>query len=310
MKHVLAHRRSSRRVRSIVDLIGNTPLVRVRAIERGLPDGVELFAKLEYFNPGGSVKDRAAWQMIRDAIADGRLTRDKILIDSTSGNTGVAYAMIGAALGYRIHLVMPSNVSQARKDIAEAFGTHIIYSDPLEQSDGAIRLVRQIVEEDQKSSNPRYFYPDQYSNTSNPRAHYLTTGPELWEATAGRITHFVAGLGTTGTIMGTGRRLRIYNPDIKIIGVEPDDAFHGLEGLKHMASSIVPPIYRPEELDALVRVTTEAGWSMTERLAREEGLFVGQSSGAALAAALDLARTLERGVVVALLPDHADRYNH
>ncbi len=310
MKHVLAHRRSSRRVRSIVDLIGNTPLVRVRAIERGLPDGVELFAKLEYFNPGGSVKDRAAWQMIRDAIADGRLTRDKILIDSTSGNTGVAYAMIGAALGYRIHLVMPSNVSQARKDIAEAFGTHIIYSDPLEQSDGAIRLVRQIVEEDQKSSNPRYFYPDQYSNTSNPRAHYLTTGPELWEATAGRITHFVAGLGTTGTLMGTGRRLRIYNPDIKIIGVEPDDAFHGLEGLKHMASSIVPPIYRPEELDALVRVTTEAGWSMTERLAREEGLFVGQSSGAALAAALDLARTLERGVVVALLPDHADRYNH
>ncbi len=310
MKHVLAHRRSSRRVRSIVDLIGNTPLVRVRAIERGLPDGVELFAKLEYFNPGGSVKDRAAWQMIRDAIADGRLTRDKILIDSTSGNTGVAYAMIGAALGYRIHLVMPSNVSQARKDIAEAFGTHIIYSDPLEQSDGAIRLVRQIVEEDQKSSNPRYFYPDQYSNTSNPRAHYLTTGPELWEATAGRITHFVAGLGTTGTIIGTGRRLRIYNPDIKIIGVEPDDAFHGLEGLKHMASSIVPPIYRPEELDALVRVTTEAGWSMTERLAREEGLFVGQSSGAALAAALDLARTLERGVVVALLPDHADRYNH
>ncbi len=310
MKHVLAHRRSSRRVRSIVDLIGNTPLVRVRAIERGLPDGVELFAKLEYFNPGGSVKDRAAWQMIRDAIADGRLTRDKILIDSTSGNTGVAYAMIGAALGYRIHLVMPSNVSQARKDIAEAFGTHIIYSDPLEQSDGAIRLVRQIVEEDQKSSNPRYFYPDQYSNTSNPRAHYLTTGPELWEATAGRITHFVAGLGTTGTIMGPGRRLRIYNPDIKIIGVEPDDAFHGLEGLKHMASSIVPPIYRPEELDALVRVTTEAGWSMTERLAREEGLFVGQSSGAALAAALDLARTLERGVVVALLPDHADRYNH
>ena len=310
MKHVLAHRRTSRRVRSVVDLIGNTPLVRLRAIGRELPEGVEVYVKLEYFNPGGSVKDRAAWQMIRDAIHDGRLTRDKILIDSTSGNTGVAYSMICAALGYRVHLVMPSNVSQARKDIAEAYGTHIIYSDPLEQSDGAIRLVRQIVEEDEASGTHQYFYPNQYANPSNPKAHYLTTGPEIWEATEGRVTHFVAGLGTTGTIMGTGRRLKVYNPAIQIIGVEPDDAFHGLEGLKHMPSSIVPAIYKPDELDALMGITTDEGWDMTERLAHEEGIFVGHSGGAALAAAMKLAQEARRGVFVALLPDHADRYNH
>jgi cysteine synthase B len=308
MKHALTHRRTNRRVRSVIDLIGNTPMVRLRSIGRDLPKKVELYVKLEYFNPGGSVKDRSAWQMFRDAIHDGRLTREKILIDSTSGNTGVAFSMIGAALGYRVHLVMPKNVSQARKDICETYGSHIIYSDPMEQSDGAIRLVKEIVEQDVASGEGRYFYPDQYANPSNPKGHYLSTGPEIWEATSGRVTHFVAGLGTSGTIMGTGRRLRVYNPDIKIIGVEPDDSFHGLEGLKHMESSIVPKIFNRDELDEVKGISTDAGWNMTERLASEEGIFVGHSAGAALAAAVEVAETLEEGVVVAIMPDHADRY--
>lgn len=307
-RHTLAPRRRSIRVRSVADLVGNTPLVRIRNITRHLPPEVKIYAKLEYFNPGGSVKDRAALQMLRDAHAQGKLADGKELIDSTSGNTGVAYSMLGAALGEKVNLVMPSNVSQARKDISEAFGTNIIYSDPLESSDGAIRMAKSLVKQDQETGENKYFYPDQYANPGNPRGHFRTTAPEIWKATRGEVTHFIAGLGTSGTIMGTGRRLKLYNPDIQIIGVEPDDSFHGLEGLKHMPSSIVPPIYNAEELDDLLRIDTDAGWDMTEQLAREEGMLVGYSAGAALSAALQVAEKLTRGTIVTLFPDHADRY--
>ena len=289
----------------MVDAVGNTPLLRLRNVA---PPGVEVYAKLEFANPGGSVKDRPALRMIRDALADGRLTKDKILIDSTSGNTGVAYSIFGAALGVRVHLVMPSNVSKARKDIAEAFGTEIIYSDPLEGSDGAIRLVREIVEREKE----RYFYPDQYANASNPLAHYHGTGREILEAVGDRITHFVAGLGTTGTMMGTTRRLKEHTRPIRCIAVEPDDAMHGLEGLKHLASSIVPPIYDASVPDETRPCTTEAGWDMSDRLAREEGLHVGHSSGANVHVAVQVAEELagqgKTGCVVAIVADRGDRY--
>jgi cysteine synthase B len=287
--------------------VGRTPLLRIRRLG-GLPENVRLLAKLEYFNPGGSVKDRAALQMVLDALADGRFSADKTLIDSTSGNTGVAYSWIGAALGFRVALVMPANVSLARKRITSAYGARIIYSDPMEGSDGAIRQVRRLVEE-----NPdQYFYPDQYSNPSNPRAHYLTTGPEIWEQTDTEVTHFVCGIGTGGTVMGTGRRLKEYRRNIQVIAVEPAEALHGLEGLKHMPSSIVPPIYREEELDEKLSVATEAGWEMADRLLAEEGLLVGRSSGAAMAGALAVATRLverrESATIVTLFPDRADRY--
>lgn len=294
-------------VPSVTRLVGNTPLVRIRNIGAELR-GVELYAKLEYFNPGGSVKDRAALQMVLDAQADGRLTRDKILIDSTSGNTGVAYSWIGAALGYRVALVMPENVSAARKQISTAFGAEIIYSDPMEGSDGAIRLVKKLVEADPE----RYFYPDQYANESNPRAHYLTTGKEIIEQTGGRVTHFVCGLGTSGTAMGTSRRLKEYRRDIVTVALQPAEPMHGLEGLKHMPSSLVPPIFHPEELDEVIDVGTDEGWDMTDRLAAEEGLLVGHSGGAAMAGALRLASRAaeagEKAVVVTLFLDRADRY--
>ena len=237
---------------------------------------MKIYLKLEFANPGGSVKDRPALQMMRDAIADGRLTKDKILIDATSGNTGVAYSLFGAALGYRVALVMPSNVSQARKDITQAFGTELIFSDPMEGSDGAIRLVRKIVDE----SPDEYFYPDQYRNPSNPRAHYLGTGREILEQVGDEITHFVTGLGTSGTMMGTTRRLHEHTRKVSCIAVEPAEALHGLEGLKHMDSSIVPEIYDPSLPDEHMVVGTEDGWDMADRLAREEGLHVGHSTGA------------------------------
>jgi S-sulfo-L-cysteine synthase (O-acetyl-L-serine-dependent) len=291
----------------ITDLIGDTPIVRLPAFERDTP-GVELWAKCEFLNPGGSVKDRAASQMIRDAIRTGQLAPGKTIIDSTSGNTGVAYSLIGGALGYPVTLVMPGNVSWARRKISEAFGTKLIFSDPMEGSDGAIRLCRKIVEE-----NPDlYFYPDQYSNLSNPLGHYNTTGREIWEQTDGRITHFVTGIGTTGTVMGTGRRLKEYRRDIEVWAVEPDDALHGLEGLKHMESSIVPPIYHPDELDGVLPMDTDEAWNVSERLAKEEGLLVGHSSGASLAGGLRIAKRLvaahQPGVVVTLFPDRAERY--
>jgi S-sulfo-L-cysteine synthase (O-acetyl-L-serine-dependent) len=296
-----------RTLASVTQTVGNTPLVRIRNLAKDTP-GVEVWAKLEYFNPGGSVKDRAGLQMLTDALADGRLKPGGEVIDSTSGNTGIALSWLGAALGLKVTLVMPSNVSIARKQITRAYGATLIFSDPLEGSDGAIRKTRQIID----AEPGRYFYPDQYSNPSNPRAHMLGTAPEIWEQTHGRITHFVAGLGTSGTVMGAGKKFRELNPAIETVAVEPLEPMHGLEGLKHMASSIVPAIYEPLVHHRKVSVATDAGWDMTEALLEEEGLAVGHSSGAALVGALDVARGLARegkgGVVVALFCDRADRY--
>jgi cysteine synthase B len=297
----------SRRLESVIDAVGNTPLVRLTKVARDVPD-VEVWAKLEFANPGGSVKDRPALRMMLDAFADGRLTRDKILIDSTSGNTGVAYSLFGAALGVRVRLVMPSNVSKARKDIAQSFGTEIIYSDPMEGSDGAITRVREIVAKDPGS----YLYPDQYSNASNWRAHYDGTGREILEVLGDRLTHFVAGLGTTGTMMGCSRRLKEHPRRIECVAVEPDNPLHGLEGLKHLATSLVPPIFDPKVPDRTMPISTENGWDMADRLAREEGLHVGHSSGANVFAALSIAKEIqargEQGCVVAIVCDRGDRY--
>ncbi len=294
------------RVESILDLIGGTPLVRLRSVEKRAGGDRQIWAKCEFANPGGSVKDRAALQMMKEALADGRLAPGQRLIDSTSGNTGVAYSMIGAALGIPITLVMPANVSIARKRIAAAYGTEIIYSSEMEGSDGAIRLARQIVAE----SPGKYFYPDQYSNEANPRAHYLGTGVEILEVLGDRITHFVAGIGTTGTIMGTGRRLKEHRASIQVIAVEPDDALHGLEGLKHLPTSIVPAIWKPEGIiDRLLPMDTQEAWVASERLVSEEGLFVGHSAGAAVAGALRVARDGGPGsCVVTILPDRGERY--
>jgi S-sulfo-L-cysteine synthase (O-acetyl-L-serine-dependent) len=300
-------RARSRVADSITDLIGNTPIVRLRSIDRDFP-GVEIWAKCEFMNPGGSVKDRAALQMIRDAIASGALTREREIIDSSSGNTGIAYSLIGGALGYRVTLVLPGNVSWARRRISEAFGTKLVFSSPLEGSDGAIVMVRELVDADPE----RYFYPNQYGNPSNPGGHFQTTGREIWEQTGGRVTHFVTGIGTSGTVMGTGRRLKAYRKEIQVYAVEPDDALHGLEGLKHMASSIVPEIYHPEELDGVLPTSTDAAWDICERLSTDEGILVGHSSGAAVAGAAHLAKQLSAagkpGVIVTVFPDRADRY--
>ncbi len=293
------------RVNSIVELVGNTPLVRLSTLEQRLNNGSEIWAKCEFANPGGSVKDRAAAQMVKDALAAGTLTEGKTLIDSTSGNTGVAYSMIGAALGIPITLVMPENVSPARKQITTAYGTEIIYSSPMEGSDGAIRLVRELV-----SKTPdKYFYPDQYSNDSNPKAHYFGTGQEIIDVLGERITHFVAGIGTTGTIMGTGRRLKDHRKTIQVIAVEPDDALHGLEGLKHLASSLVPGIWHPQGIvDRMLPMPTDEAWDLADALVTEEGLFVGHSAGAAVAGALRLAKENPGSCVVTILPDRGDRY--
>lgn len=289
---------------SVLGLVGNTPLLRINKITEGLPKEVEVYAKLEGYNPGGSVKDRAALSMIEDAEKTGRLTRDKIILDSTSGNTGIAYAWIGAVKGYKVELVVPANVSEERKKTLNAFGAHVIFSNPLEGSDGAIRLAWKLYVD-----NPdKYCKLDQYNNPSNPLAHYNTTGPEIIEQTEGKITHFVASIGTGGTIIGTGRRLKDFREDIQVIAVEPATAFHGLEGLKHMASSIVPGIYREEELDDKIPTPTEESYVMVKRLAREEGLLVGQSSGAAMWGALEVAKRLKKGVIVVIFPDGGDRY--
>ncbi len=297
----------SRRLASILDAIGNTPLLKLDRIAPQAPD-VEIYLKLEFANPGGSVKDRPARRMMEDALADGRLTPEKILIDSTSGNTGVAYSMIGAALGIRVHLVMPKNVTKARKDITQAFGTELIFSDPMEGSDGAIRMVKAIVEKDPE----RYFYPDQYSNPSNPLAHYDGTAVEILDALGDKVTHFVTGLGTSGTMMGTTRRLHEHSRKITCVAVEPAEALHGLEGLKHMASSIVPPIYDSGVPDEILPIGTEAGWDMADRLASLEGLPVGHSTGANLAGAVTIAERIQKehggGCVVTIACDRGDRY--
>jgi cysteine synthase B len=289
---------------NVLSLIGNTPLLRIGGLARDLPESVRVFAKLEGFNPGGSVKDRPAYNMLRVGLESGELRPGKTILDSTSGNTGIALAMCGAVLGYPVELVMPENVSAERKKIISAYGAKVIFSSPLEGSDGAIRLCREVLKRDPE----KYFKPDQYFNPANPEAHYKTTGPEIWEQTKGTVTHFVTGLGTGGTIMGTGRYLKERNPKVQVIGVEPDDAFHGLEGLKHMASSIVPGIYHEEELDGKIPAPTEESYDMVHHIGAVEGLVVGQSSGANLYGALKVARTLERGTVVTIFCDFGDRY--
>jgi cysteine synthase B len=269
---------------------------------------VDVYVKLEFMNPGGSVKDRPALSMMVDAIGDGRLSEDKILIDATSGNTGVAYSMLGAALGYRVQLVMPKNVTKARKDITQAFGTELIFSDPMEGSDGAIRMVRDIVAKDPE----KYFYADQYRNPSNPLAHYRGTGKEILDAVGDRITHFVAALGTSGTAMGTTRRLHEHTRKIYCVAAEPAEALHGLEGLKHMASSIVPEIYDPSVPDEILPVGTEDGWDMADKVAELEGLHVGHSTGANIFAAVKIAERAHQeqggGCVVTIACDRGDRY--
>jgi S-sulfo-L-cysteine synthase (O-acetyl-L-serine-dependent) len=292
------------RVPSVLHLVGNTPLLELTKVTAGISSRVRVFAKLEGFNPGGSVKDRPALKMVAEGLRSGLLAPGKTILDSTSGNTGIALALVGAVLGYPVELVIPANVSIERKKIIAAYGARMIFSSPLEGSDGAIRLCRQILHE----SPERYFKPDQYFNEANPQAHYETTGPEIWVQTQGKITHLVAGIGTGGTIMGTGRYLKERNPQVQVLAVEPDDAFHGLEGLKHMASSIVPGIYHEKELDGKIPVSTESAYDAVYRLGREEGVLVGQSSGAAIWAALKVARTLEEGVVVTLFPDFGDKY--
>ncbi|MBS2020865.1 MAG: cysteine synthase family protein [Deltaproteobacteria bacterium] len=294
---------------ALSEAVGHTPLVRLRSLEAEAP-GVQILAKVDWFNPGGSVKDRAALGIVQELVARGILTRGgtRALLDSTSGNTGVAYAWIGASLGLKVALVMPENVSAARKQLAARFGAEIIFSDAQEQSDGAIRLARKL----SKEQPDRYVYADQYSNLNNPGAHEKTTAEELWAETGGALTHFVAGLGTTGTVMGTGRGLKGKNPGITIIAVEPDDPFHALEGLKHLPSSIVPPIYRESGHDRKLLVSTDDGWDMADRLIRDEGLLAGHSAGAAAMGALRIAKELSSsgtgGCVACLLPDRADRY--
>ena len=288
---------------TVLDMIGRTPLVRLHRFERETP-GVELYAKAEWQNPGGSVKDRAAARMILEGEASGHLTPEKTILDATSGNTGIAYAMVGAARGYKVKLCVPENASPERKLILRALGAELVLTNPLESTDGAIREARRLQQEDPD----RYFYPDQYNNDGNWRAHYDTTAPEIFEQTSGRITHFVAGLGTSGTFVGTGRRLRKFNPAIKLISFQPDSAFHGLEGLKHMATAIVPGIYDPSLADEDLRIDTERSYRMVRRLAREEGLLAGISSGAAAVAMLDVAQRLDDGVVVTVFPDGAEKY--
>ena len=287
---------------SVIDLIGSTPLIRLSSFEADLKN-VELYAKAEWRNPGGSVKDRAAARMIADGERSGALTGDKIILDATSGNTGIAYAMIGAARGYRVRLCVPANVTPERKRILQAFGAEVIYTDPMQGSDGAIIRVKQMYEE----SPGLYFYPDQYNNPGNWRAHYDTTGPEIVEQTGGRLTHFVAGLGTSGTFVGAGRKLREVNASIKLISIQPDSPLHGLEGLKHMQTAIVPGIYDASLADEDLGVSTEEAFDVTRRLAKE-GLFVGISSGANLAGALHVARRTSDAVFVIVFPDGGEKY--
>ena len=290
---------------SALDLIGGTPLVRITRITAGLNQNIKVFAKLERGNPGGSVKDRPASRMIEDAETSGLLTRDKVILDSSSGNTGIAYAMIGAVKGYRVKIVIPENASVERKKIMTGFGAELVFSSPFDGADGAIRRAKEILAEHPE----RYFQPDQYNNPSNPKAHELATGPEIIAGTGGQVTHFVACVGTGGTIMGTGRALRAFRRDIKILSVHPDDAMHGIEGTKYLEEgAIVPGVFDKSFPDERLTASTEAAYDMTKRLAREEGLFVGTSSGAALAAAMGVAAKLDRGTIVVMFPDGGDRY--
>lgn len=292
---------------SLPERIGNTPLIRLEQPVRGL-EGITLLAKAEWANPGGSVKDRAAAAMVRDAIARSLLTPGKTLLDATSGNTGIAFAMLGAALGFPVHLAMPTSVSPERKRILHAYGATVDWTDPDQGSDGAIRRARELAGNDPG----RFYYADQYSNDANWLAHYHTTGPEIWRQTGGQVTHFVAGLGTSGTFMGTTRALKEQNPAICAVSFQPDSPFHGLEGMKHMASAIVPAIYNPHLADRDLAVETEAAYAMAKRLARQEGVMVGISAAAAVVASVTIAREEAAAgrpaVIVTVLPDSADKY--
>ncbi len=284
--------------------VGNTPLIPLQRVTAGLAPGVEVLAKAEWFNPGGSIKDRPALNILKTALANGLLTPGKRLLDSTSGNMGIAYATFGAVLGVPVTLVVPANASPERLMILKALGAELVLSDPLEGSDGAIRVARRMAAEQPE----HFYYANQYDNPANWQAHYLSTGPEIVQQTDCRITHFVAGLGTSGTLMGVGHYLREYNPEIKIIGGQPDASFHGLEGLKHMPTAIKPGIYQPDFADQVLEISTEAAQQMVLSLARQEGLFVGVSSGAAAVAALQVARSLTSGVVVTIFPDAGYKY--
>ncbi len=288
----------------IIPLIGQTPLVQLTHVTEGLPPSVSLHVKLEGLNPGGSVKDRAALYIVRQALETGALAPGKTLIDATSGNTGIAYAMLGAALGFPVQLTMSAKASPERVQILHAYGAQVTLTDPDAGTDGAIKLVHELV----AAEPERYFHADQYSNPANPLAHYATTGPEIRQQTKGKITHFVAGLGTSGTMMGVGRYLRQHKPSVQLVGVQPDSGRHGISGLKHLATDAVPAIYNPNLVDRIVEVSTEDAQTMASRLARREGLFVGISAGAAVVAALRAAQELADGVVVALLPDGGFKY--
>jgi S-sulfo-L-cysteine synthase (O-acetyl-L-serine-dependent) len=292
---------------SLIERIGNTPLLRLDRLTAHLP-GIQLLGKAEWANPGGSVKDRAASAIVLDAQRKGQLTRGKALLDATSGNTGIAYAMLGSAQGFPVVLCMPSNVSPERKNILAAYGAQIVWTDPADGSDGAIRMARKLAAEQPE----KYFYADQYGNDNNWLAHYHGTANEIWEQTEGRVTHFVAGLGTSGTFMGTTRRLRELNPAIQCISMQPDSPFNGLEGLKHMATAIVPPIYDPTLADRNIEMPTERAYIMAKRLAKTQGLLVGVSAAAAVAASLDIAeeeaRAGREAVIVTILSDSADKY--
>ena len=305
IRDVLEHRKGLRRENPhpLLASIGNTPLIPIRHMTRHLK-GIQIFAKAEWLNPGGSVKDRAGLRIIEDGERSGQLTQDKIILDSTSGNTGIAYAMIGAIKGYRVELVVPANVSEERKKALKAYGAKLILTDPLLGSDGALLEAKRIYE-----ANPhRYFKGDQYNNPSNWRAHYETTGVEILQQSMGKVTHLIAGVGTGGTLTGVGKRLKEYNPDIRISGVQPDSGFHGIEGLKHIETAIRPAIYDESIVDGTFFVKTEDAYEMTIRLAKEEGLWVGPSSGAAFWASLRLIESIDWGMIVTIFPDGGDRY--
>ena len=293
-------------ITTVLDQIGNTPLLDISefAQQLGVSPNVGVYAKAEWYNPGGSVKARAALRMVEEAERSGQLTPDKILIDSSSGNTGIAFALIGALKGYKVHLVMPGNVSRERKALVRAYGATLIESDPLEGSDGAILMVRERV----AAQPDRYFYANQYNNPANVLAHYETTGPEIWRQTDGAITHFVAGLGTTGTFVGVGRYLKEQNPNIQLVAIQPADELAVIEGLKYLETAITPGIYDATLVERDLRINAEATWAMTRRLAREAGLFVGVSAGAAVAGTIEVAQALEHGVVVTILPDDGSKY--
>ena len=290
-------------INSIVELIGNTPLIELNGFKE-LSSDKKIFVKAEWFNPGGSIKDRAALSMINDGITSKRLTSNKTIMDSSSGNTAIAYAMIGAALGFKVELVTPENINVERKKTLQAYGAKIIYSSPFEGSDGAIIEARKLA----KNFPDKYFMPDQYNNKANPDAHYKTTGPEIWEQTNHEITHFISGIGTSGTAMGTSKFLKEKNKKIKTIGVQPDDSLHGLEGLKHIPSSIVPGIYNEDQLDEIYWANTEKSYEVMEKLVKLEGMFVGHSGGAVVLAALEELEMVDKATIVCVIPDGGYRY--